>query len=196
VRAPSIECVGYCQGECEADCQGYCAEQRDRTTCMGECTESCRGSCQGYCKADPGAVDCQGQCRAACSAHCEASANLDCNIQCSAQARASCEAQLEGSCTADCNSKGGILVCNGEVTTFGSWEDVVAYAEAHGITVDAQGSCTGNTCSGSVSVASKGGLCSVTSFADATSSKERLGWLGLVSLLGLLAFGVRRRARR
>jgi hypothetical protein len=90
-------------------------------------------------------------CQAACQGSCTAQANLSCQINCQASGSASCEANYTGGCQATCSEPQGALFCNGQyvnvnATNFEACTQQLA--SLLNINVSAEGSCSGNTCSG------------------------------------------------
>jgi MYXO-CTERM domain-containing protein len=196
-------CEGSCVGECEAepgtfDCQGSCFADCDaqaRASCSdNECLASaqatCEGECQVSCDATPAMATCEVECQGVCEGSCTGQANLDCQIECQRPLYVDCEATLTGGCRAECQTEDGALFCDGQYVDHGGnlAECVSSLRALFGIEVTgyAEGSCSGNMCSGEAGFA-----CTCTADPD-----HRGRNVALLTFGALFVFGVARRRLR
>lgn len=204
---PSFSCAGECQAKLEADCNAnidtncksrcQTAADTDQTNCESDCKSklqgTCKGtgasSCQAQCSGTKGSADCKGSCDASCKGSCDAQANAkatcDGYLQCKTPAKLECQTDFQANCKGKCESSGGVLICNGQVVSYGDLNAVKDWFKSHGY-ANGDASCEGGSCKAS----GEAGLsCSATPVPADSGAGMVLGFLAV----GYAASQLRRR---
>ncbi len=187
----NFTCQGSCEADCDGSCQAECSSNANQSQCAASCKATCGAHCSASCTGTPPSATCSAKCEGSCSGSCTAKANLDCNVQCKSKGYASCEANLQGGCNVACTQPKGALFCDGQWVNTTNVDQCVSDLEAvlHiKVTASANGSCSGNQCTGQAQAAATCGV-------GAPGGPALPGGM-LVVGLGIVAAAAARRARK